>query len=502
MMIYPICLIIPPSGFLLDERVFMSLGILRVAAVLEERRIPVEVLDLSGVSNYLDVVLDYLETTKACIFGFTATTPQLPSAVAIAKTIRSVRSNARLILGGPHATLVCAARRRKDKIKSTSCRSVKALSEIEQYFDVIIAGDGEDAIFEAIKDGAPKIINADDPNITGGLFLKEEKLNNLPFPARHLVDARSYRYTIDGEKTLSIISQLGCPFPCGFCGGRFSPMLRRVRRRSSENIVRELIHLYHEYDVKGFMFYDDELNVNTKMVELMELIAKTQRDLNTVWKLRGFIKSELFTDEQALVMYKAGFRWILTGFESGSSRILKNINKKATQEQNTRCVEIAHRHGLKVKALMSIGHPGENFDTIRETQDWLIKDRLDDFDITIITVYPGTPYYDEAGLFNEELGIWVYTHPKNGDKLYQQEIDYTKIADYYKGNPDGGYCAYVWTDCLSPKELVNQRDLLERFVRKELEIPFNLSSPARCYEHSMGQTGLPPSIFRASPKGL
>ena len=31
-----ICLVIPPSLFLLDDRVFMSLGILRVAAVLED----------------------------------------------------------------------------------------------------------------------------------------------------------------------------------------------------------------------------------------------------------------------------------------------------------------------------------------------------------------------------------------------------------------------------------------------------------------------------------
>lgn len=497
-MIYPVCLIIPPSGFLLDEKVFMSLGILRVAAVLEERKIPVEVLDLSGVSNYLDVVLDYLKTTKACFFGFTATTPQLPSTVAIAKIIRSVRGEARLILGGPHATLVHAARRRSKTKFASLCRSKKALLEIEQYFDVIIAGDGEDAIFEAIKDEPPKIIDADDPNILGGLFLKEERLNSLPFPARHLVDTHSYRYAIDGEKTLSIIAQLGCPFPCGFCGGRFSPMLRRVRTRSSENIVRELTHLYREYGIKGFMFYDDELNVNTKIVELMELIAKTQRDLNTKWKLRGFVKSELFTDDQAKVMYKAGFRWILTGFESGSSRILKNINKKATQEENTRCVETAHRHGLKVKALMSIGHPGESFETIHETEDWLLKVKPDDFDVTIITVYPGTPYYDEAELFNEELGIWIYTYMKNGDRLYQQEIDYTKTADYYKGNPDGGYCAYVWTDYVSSEMLVKQRDLVERIVRKELNIPFNPSSPAQRYEHSMGQNNLPPSILRTS----
>jgi hypothetical protein len=65
----------------------------------------------------------------------------------------------------------------------------------------------------------------------------------------------------------------------------------------------------------------------------------------------GVIKAELFTDEQAGAMYAAGFRWILVGFESGSSRILENINNKATRAENTRYVEIAQRHGLKVKAL-------------------------------------------------------------------------------------------------------------------------------------------------------
>src|SRR5215469_12481915 len=49
-----VCLIIPPSPFLLDERVFMSLGILKVAASVEARGGYVEVLDLSGYANFID----------------------------------------------------------------------------------------------------------------------------------------------------------------------------------------------------------------------------------------------------------------------------------------------------------------------------------------------------------------------------------------------------------------------------------------------------------------
>lgn len=277
-------------------------------------------------------------------------------------------------------------------------------------------------------------------------------------------------------------------------------MLRRIRTRSSENIVAELVHLHKAYGMQGFMFYDDELNVNKNMVELMQLIAKTQRDLGVTFSLRGFIKAELFTDEQAEAMYEAGFRWILTGFETGSPRILRTINKKATQEDNTRCIEIAKRHNLKVKGLMSMGHPGETEDTIQESYRWLKEVRPNDFDVTIITCYPGTPYYDYAVPHETLPDVWIYTYEKTGDRLYQFEVDYTKIANYYKGDPDGGYQAYVYTDSLSREELVERRDWLERTLRQDLDIPFNPGMPALRYEHSMGQLGgpLPSFILRKS----
>src|SRR5450755_4765578 len=104
----PICLIIPPSIFLLDERVFMTLGLLRVAAVLERAGIPVEVLDLSGIENYREAAQYHASQSKATIFGLTSTTPQMPAATFIAEAIRQTRPQARLILGGPHPTLVYA----------------------------------------------------------------------------------------------------------------------------------------------------------------------------------------------------------------------------------------------------------------------------------------------------------------------------------------------------------------------------------------------------------
>jgi tRNA A37 methylthiotransferase MiaB len=323
--------------------------------------------------------------------------------------------------------------------------------------------------------------------------MTNERLNELPFPARHLVDMDSYHYTIDGVRSLSLIAQLGCPFCCTFCGGRESPMLRRIRTRTTENIIDEVRHLHRDYGAKGFMFYDDELNVNPNMIGLMDGLRRAQDEVGVEFKMRGFIKSQLFTDAQASAMHGAGFRWILVGFESGSERILTNIKKKATRDENTRCMEIADRHGLKVKALMSLGHAGESADTVDATEQWLLEVKPDDFDATVISVYAGTPYHDWA--VQTSANVWTYTS-ENGDRLHSFEMDYAEEAGYYKGRV-GEYQSHVFTDFLKPEQLVKLRDRLETSVRAKLGIPFNQSAASIQYEHSMGQAGaLPGHILR------
>jgi radical SAM superfamily enzyme YgiQ (UPF0313 family) len=486
-----VALIIPPSPFLLDERVFPSLGILRVAASLEQAGHHVDLLDLSGVSNYLEVVSRYCWTHIVDAFGITSTTPQFPSVVKIMRTLREF-STARIILGGPHVTLTNAADKMERK-RGISGRGRLALESMTTLYDdrVLVAGDGEIAIHHALRTDACGIIDADDLN--SEMFMSDEFYDATPEPARHLIDMRSYHYTVEGKEASSLISQLGCPFGCGFCGGRSSRTFRVTRTRTTEKIVSELRHMYEAYGYTGFMCYDDELNVSPAMVELMNAITDLQMELGVEFRLRGFIKAELFTSVQAEAMRRAGFRWILTGFEGAHPRILENINKKATVDDNTRCVETAKDAGLKVKALMSIGHPGESEETVRSVEDWLIKMEPDDFDCTVITTYPGTPYYDMAE--HVKYDIWAYK-AKSGDVLYSYDLDYATTADYYKGMP-GKYKAYVFTDYLTSEDLVRLRDDLEKSVRAKLNIPFNPSRASVQFEHSMGQ-GIPGWILRTT----
>jgi anaerobic magnesium-protoporphyrin IX monomethyl ester cyclase len=386
-----VCLITPPWAFLLDERVFVSLGVLKVAASLEARNYRVSLLDLSGVENFLAPLEDYLAVCQDAAIGITVTTPQLPAVMRIAATVRRLRPDLRLILGGPHVTLVYSAQKLEKKRGIINGRGHRSAAQLETIFDVLCSGDGELAVFEALKDDAPRVIDGDDPK--GGLFLTDEMFTDGPLPARHLVDLKSYRYSIEGHRATSLIAQLDCPFGCGFCGGRNSKS--QIRNRSVDSILFEVEHLHRENGYTGFMFYDDELNVSKSFVALMNGLSDLQSRLGAEFRLRGFVKSELFTLEQATAMHRAGFRWLLCGFEAANERILINIDKRATLADNDRCVGYAKQAGLKISA----------------------------------------------------------------------------------------------------ERLVALRDMVERDVRRTLNIPFNSGAPAIRYEHSMGQ-GLPDFIHR------
>lgn len=489
-----VLLAIPPSPFLLDERVFVSLGVLRVASSLEAGGVSVGLLDLSGVSNFTEALISSLKDSAYDWVGLTCTTPQLPSAVKLAVKIRELHPDLKIVLGGPHVTLTYSALKVEKKTGQENGRAAKSAAHLETYFDHLVSGDGEIICFELFTEGCPKFLDGDDHK--SRFFMSNEHYEASELPARHLVDLSTYNYSIEGFNATSLIAQLGCPFQCGFCGGRNSKSLRMIRKRSEDSIIQEIRLLYEKYGYTGFMFYDDELNVSKTFVKLLNDLVNLQKELGVSFRLRGFIKAELFNEEQAEAMFRAGFRWILSGFEAADPRILTNIDKMATLEDNERVVVLAHKHGLKIKALMSVGHPGESRESILSIRDWLIKMRVDDFDCTVITTYPGTPYYDLA-IPNQDLdGVWTYVHRKTGDRLHAYELDHTVTADYYKGDPNGGYTSYVFTDHLAANEIVDLRDLVENEVRDRLKIPFNLSSAALRYEHSMGQGSLPQHLYK------
>lgn len=442
----------PPSEFLINQRVFVTLGILRVATYLSKLNIcKVSFLDLSNETNYYGLISDFIEENNLNIVCFTATTPQISIVHQFCEFISS-NFCVKIILGGPHITLMYSSFEKGTKSIRKICHD--HINKLLKCIDTVVIGDGEYAIVDAINDDKEIINSEQNPR----LFLKHN-YDEVAIPDRQFLDLGSYAYYINGMRATNIISQTGCPYQCEFCSGRSSKTFNVVRKRSIDNIIKEINILYTQYGYKGFMFYDDELNINKEYFEeLLKGLIYYQKRNGISFNLRGFTRSNLLTEQQAKLMYKAGFKWLLVGFESGSDRMLLNMNKGCTVKNNSKCFDIARNNGLKVKALMSIGHPGESLDTIQETIHWLQDVRPNEVDVTIISVYPGSGYFNKSIMLDNNL--LKYIDIKTNDSLYIKNVDFLRESNFYKSKTKE-CVSYVFTDYLSDKELVEQQSLIK-----------------------------------------
>lgn len=404
-----IVLINPPSPFLIDDKVHPPLGLLYIAAHIEQfTNEKIKVVDLAG-SRYWEGNLSAIP--KARIYGVSATTPQYGFAVKILEFLKHGYPRTHKIIGGPHASS-----------KPEECR--------KDGWDTVIVGEGELAMNYVIRH----------PRKFRGIIQgqRPENLDSLPFPARHLIDLRSYKYKIGTRLATTMISSRGCPYHCAFCSK--SVMMGPVRQRSAENVIQELDEIQNVHGYNAVMFYDDIFVLNYPR---LRQITKHMQENDIIY--RCFVRANLVSEKMFSLLAETGCYEIGFGAESGSNEILKTIGKVTTVEQNTRLVKMAHERGIKVKAFLIAGLPGETESSLAATERWIHEAVPDDFDITILTPYPGSDIYD---------------HPEKYDiRFDKSNQDYDKW--HYKGKPKH-YSPVVATESLSASQIVEARDEIER----------------------------------------
>lgn len=447
-------LIIPPAPYLTNPKALAPLGVLYIAGYIESKGDVPIVLDLAGIDNYVEYTINKLKDIKCNCIGISATSGQIFYVLNIVKAIRQELPHIKIIGGGAHFTHTSIAHRRIPH------RTQHFIDDFYKYFDTIVLGDGELAIYEAINTNK-KIVDATIP--TSPSYMTSEVISDLPWPARHLIDIKSYNYdfgcsTVKGSNAINIMSQRGCPYGCRFCSSRVDKYSRLVRKTSYQKTLDEIEHLYKTYGYTDIAIYDDELNVHPELSKFLNGFQDLQMKLGQKFRFRAFLKSNLCTDVQMKALADAGLTVAVIGGESGSDRILSNIAKKSTVEQNTKFVELCHKYNVHAKCIMSVGHPGETPDTLDETERWLDKVKLNDVNFTIISCLPSSFYYDYAKLENN---VWVYSVPENGDKLYSIDVDFHSKPNILNGNLDYGYESTVWTDTLSQDDLVKWHAHLE-----------------------------------------
>ncbi len=228
-----------------------------------------------------------------------------------------------------------------------------------------------------------------------------EDLDDLPFPARDLLDNSIYISPETGNPLTVIHGNRGCPAHCIFCpAGVISGF--SVRYRTPANVVAEIEQCINDQGIREFLFHGDTFTMNKKWVlELCSLIVEKKLDLH--WGCNSRV--DTIDDERAAAMKRAGCWVVAFGIESGSQDMLDKMKKGATLEQAENAVAACKRNGLRVHAFMVIGLPWETHETLKVTRDFLAKLDPDFFDFNIAYPLPGTEFYEIAvaeGLYESD----------------------------------------------------------------------------------------------------
>ena len=255
-----------------------------------------------------------------------------------------------------------------------------------------------------------------------------ENLDDLPFPARHLVDNSIYRRPDNGKIQAVIKVSRGCPYHCFFCLA--TPVSgEKVRMRSAENIIAEIRECVEKYKIKNFIFWSDIFNIDRKWtIDLCRKIIES--GLKITWSANT--RANTMDDEMAGWMYKSGCRLVSIGVESGSQEILNNIGKKITLDEIRNTVKTLKKNKIKIYNYFVIGLPWETEKTVEETVRFAIELDSNFISFYTATPLPGTRYFAYAMMNKLVGGELDYTNAYYQPVVRSHDLSKERIFELHK----------------------------------------------------------------------
>lgn len=343
----------------------------------------VEVLDIYAHQYENREVIDNLKKAEFDIAAISAMSTQYNYVKWLADELKILYPQKKIILGGALATF--------------SSQTVLENTGI----DICVIGEGEKTIVELLShlDGLGQVRGIHFKK--DGQFVETqdreyiEDLNEIPLPAYARFPLDIYLrssfviapYRPLRIKTASIICGRGCPFDCNYC----SRVFKGLRLRSVDNIINEIIYLKDQYQIQGIFFSDDTLTIKKERVYAL---CDKIRPLKLKWNCQGRVNNV----DLALLRYMKASGCLAVGYgiESGSQKILDNMNKRATVEQAEIALKNTVRAGLYPIVQMMFGYPGETRETLQETIDFFKRADNPGDALSPVTPLPGTRLWDET----------------------------------------------------------------------------------------------------------
>jgi len=388
-------LLINPPREIPQRADFPPIGLAYIAAYLRRAGVTVEIVD--GASYSWKRLEDALRRWSPRIVGLPCWTIERGQAFKTADLVRSVHPDAKLVIGGHHATAY----------PDHMFRRADA--------DAVVVGEGETTTLELVRN----LIDGGDISQVRGIAYRQGEftvltdprplihdLDSLPFPCHDSFDLDDYLGLPETSgRAASIMTSRGCPHKCIYCSGSIF-WHRKWRARSPENVLDEIQWLYDDLGVRTFMFFDDNFTVHKeRAIEICSGI------LERGMKIKFVAESHVshINPEMLAWMKRSGCYRIDFGVESGSPKILKTIKKKQTVNQIETVFQMVHDAGIHPRAYLMVGNPGENEETIQETVDLMGKVKpWDTVGAHPLLIMPNTEIYDLAirqGLITDDYWL-------------------------------------------------------------------------------------------------
>lgn len=332
-----------------------------------------------------ELLSKFLLESNPDVVGFTCTSFNRRIVRKAIQKTRDVLPNAKVIVGGVHASFLYEHMLRHygadyvvigegENTIRFLCRAIEGMLDLKEVRGIAYR-QGEEII---VTDPVIPISNLDD----------------LPLP--------DYSFVADlirKSKMGSIITSRGCPARCNYCSTSHY-WGQKIRTYSVDRVLDEIQYLKNEYGIKKLFFHDDTFNLTEKRV--MDICqGMIDRKFNLQWACHG----RVYPTSQEMIdkMVEAGCSHVCWGIESGSTSMLKSMNKKISFDQVKKTYKLCSKHNnLSTGAFTMVGFPGESEETIKETCEALSQISLtDDPSTSVLYVLPGTKVYEDLKIDND-----------------------------------------------------------------------------------------------------
>lgn len=377
------------------DAILLPASVLMVAASLVKAGYLVKIIDQRIEPNWQKIILEELKK-QPLIFGVSALTgKQILNGLAASRLVKT-NSEVPVVWGGVHASLL----------------SRQTLENKD--IDFVVVGEGEETFLELVNRLKNKQSIEDVPGLGykkgGEIFINSprdfidlNKQEPMPYDLINIEDYIAKKSFASGRagRDIAFYTSRGCPHRCGFCYNQEFNR-RRWRGKSAEKVVAEMKELVAKYGITAFNIEDDEFFVDVERAKkICELIIADNLNVEIFTSCRVNYLADRMDGDYLKLLYRAGFRTLAFGVESGSERILKLINKDITIGQVFAAIDKLKIAGINSKYYFMAGFPTEGFDDLYKTTDLIQKMRRADPQIRIpawriFTPYPGTGLYQLA----------------------------------------------------------------------------------------------------------